>query len=63
MIGDYYRYIAEDASEEKLAEVTENASKYYQQTTEAADSLNIKLDLHWANFDVSHMNFEMFLIT
>ena len=39
MIGDYYRYTAETASGDKLAEVTENASKYYQQATEAAASL------------------------
>ena len=45
MIDDYYRYTAEAASGDKLAEVTENAGKYYQQATEAADSLNIKVDL------------------
>jgi hypothetical protein len=39
MIGDYYRYTAETASGDKLAEVTENANKYYQQATEAAASL------------------------
>eukprot|EP00345_Euplotes_harpa_P013838 CAMPEP_0168336766 /NCGR_PEP_ID=MMETSP0213-20121227/11759_1 /TAXON_ID=151035 /ORGANISM="Euplotes harpa, Strain FSP1.4" /LENGTH=239 /DNA_ID=CAMNT_0008342065 /DNA_START=13 /DNA_END=732 /DNA_ORIENTATION=+ len=39
MIGDYYRYTAETASGDKLAEVTENASKYYQKATEAAASL------------------------
>ena len=63
MIGDYYRYTAETASGDKLAEVTENASKYYQQATEAADSLNIKVDFRWTNYDVKHMNFELYLIT
>ena len=123
MICDYYRYTAKSASRDKLAEVTEKASKYYtkvqaesilkinfdlwifffashffsnksivylkkkceakkkiqrsklifnmdfawtfeyQQATEAADSLNIKVDLRWTNYDVSQMNFEVFLIT
>jgi hypothetical protein len=36
MIGDYFRYTAETAAGDKLSEVTENASKYYQQATEAA---------------------------
>ncbi|CAI2378800.1 unnamed protein product [Moneuplotes crassus] len=39
MIGDYYRYTAETASGSKLEEVTENASKYYQQATDASDNL------------------------
>ena len=63
MIDDYYRYTSEAASEDKFAEVTENASKYYQQANEAADSLNIKVDLRWTNYDVSQMNFEVLLIT
>ena len=63
MIGDYYRYTAKAASGDKLTEVTENASKYYQQAIEAADSLNIKVDLRWTNYDFSQMNFEVLLIT
>ena len=63
MIGDYYRYTVEAESGEKIAEVTKNASKYYQQATETADSLNIKVDLCWTNYDVFQMNFEVFLIT
>mmetsp|Transcript_9297 Transcript_9297/g.8956 ORF Transcript_9297/g.8956 Transcript_9297/m.8956 type:complete len:240 (-) Transcript_9297:46-765(-) len=39
MIGDYYRYTAETATGSKLEEVTENASKYYQQATDAAKDL------------------------
>ena len=39
MIGDYYRYNAETATGDKLSETTENASKYYQQATDAASSL------------------------
>lgn len=39
MIGDYYRYTAETATGDKLAEVTESAMKYYQKATEAAASL------------------------
>jgi len=39
MIADYYRYTAETASGDKLAEVTENASKFYQQATDAASTL------------------------
>ena len=45
MIGDYNRYTAETVSGDKLAEVTENASNYYQQATEFVDSLNINVDL------------------
>ena len=39
MISDYHRYNAETATEGKLTETTENASKYYQQATEAVISL------------------------
>ena len=39
MIGDYFRYTAETASGDKLAEVTEKAMKYYTDATEAAKSL------------------------
>ena len=39
MIGDYYRYTAETATGDKLAEVTENARKYYEQATTAAKTL------------------------
>ena len=39
MIGDYYRYTAETAQGDKLAEVTENALKYYDEATQAADDL------------------------
>ena len=39
MIGDYYRYTAETATGGKLEEVTENASKFYQQATDAAGKL------------------------
>ncbi|CAI2379205.1 unnamed protein product [Moneuplotes crassus] len=37
MVGDYYRYTAETATGSKLEEVTENAAKFYQQATEAAE--------------------------
>lgn len=39
MIGDYYRYTAETATGDLLAEVTENARKYYEQATAAAVNL------------------------
>ena len=39
MIGDYYRYTAETATGDKLAEVTEKAMKYYEDATNAAKSL------------------------
>lgn len=39
MIGDYYRYTAETATGDKLAEVTEKANEYYEKATEAAKSL------------------------
>ena len=63
MIGDYYRYTTEAGCRYKLAEVTENASKYYQQATEAAGFLDIKEDRRRTNYDVIQMNLELFLIT
>jgi len=39
MIGDYYRYTAETAQGDKLAEVTESALKYYDDATQAAKDL------------------------
>ena len=39
MIGDYYRYTAETAQGDKLSEVTEKASEYYQKATDAAAAL------------------------
>ena len=39
MIGDYYRYIAECASGDKLAEVTEKADEFYGKATEEAKNL------------------------
>jgi 14-3-3 protein epsilon len=57
MIGDYYRYTAETATGDKLAEVTENAKKYYEQATDAAKPLkpynSNKLGLA-LNFSVFH---------
>mmetsp|Transcript_32859 Transcript_32859/g.37630 ORF Transcript_32859/g.37630 Transcript_32859/m.37630 type:complete len:240 (-) Transcript_32859:60-779(-) len=57
MIGDYYRYTAETAKGDKLAEVTENARKYYEDATAAAKSLkpynSNKLGLA-LNFSVFH---------
>ena len=57
MIGDYYRYTAETAQGDKLAEVTENALKYYDQATQAAAALkpynSTRLGLA-LNFSVFH---------
>ena len=57
MIGDYFRYTAETATGDKLAEVTESALSYYEQATEAAKSLkpynSNKLGLA-LNFSVFH---------
>ena len=57
MIGDYYRYTAETASGEKLAEVTDNAMNYYDQATTAATALkpynSTRLGLA-LNFSVFH---------
>ena len=57
MIADYYRYTAETATGSKLAEVVENARKYYEQATSAAKSLkpynSNKLGLA-LNFSVFH---------
>jgi len=39
MIGDYYRYTAETAAGDKLNEVTEKASEFYQKATDAAANL------------------------
>lgn len=39
MIGDYYRYIAENATAELLSEATEGALEYYQKATKAAEGL------------------------
>jgi 14-3-3 protein epsilon len=57
MIGDYYRYTAETAQGEKLADVTENALKYYDLATTAATELkpynSTRLGLA-LNFSVFH---------
>ena len=37
MIGDYYRYIAEAVSGEKLNSVAQDAEKYYQEATDLAN--------------------------
>ena len=39
MIADYYRYVAECASGDKLAEVTEKAGDFYQQAQDKAQEL------------------------
>lgn len=39
MIGDYYRYIAENASGELLTEATEGALEYYEQSNVASKEL------------------------
>ena len=44
MIGDYYRYIAEAVSGDKLASVGDSAEKYYQQAADVANA-----DLHPRN--------------
>lgn len=57
MIGDYYRYIAEAASGDKLKNVTERALLAYDHATETANLLGacspIKLGLA-LNFSVFH---------
>lgn len=57
MIGDYYRYMAESATGDKLAEVTEKALEFYGQATEAAKLLtsynSTRLGLA-LNFSVFH---------
>jgi len=37
MVGDYYRYVAESASVDKLTEVKEGALNYYNQASQAAE--------------------------
>ena len=39
MIGDYYRYISESVTGDKLKEVSDKATDYYAQAETAADSL------------------------
>ena len=58
MIGDYYRYIAENASKEALPALRDGALEYYEKATEVANtSLNacnpIRLGLA-LNFSVFH---------
>jgi 14-3-3 protein epsilon len=57
MIGDYYRYTAETAKDDKLAEVIKQALKYYDEASEAAKELkpynSNKLGLA-LNFSVFH---------
>ena len=59
MIGDYYRYTAETATGAKLEEVTDNAAKFYDQATEAANKLkpynSNKLGLA-LNYSVNNLN-------
>jgi 14-3-3 protein epsilon len=40
MIGDYYRYVAENASEDKLAPLKEGALEFYNHATETSEKLN-----------------------
>jgi len=40
MIGDYYRYVAENASEDKLPQLREGALEYYKHATETSQNLN-----------------------
>ena len=56
MIGDYYRYTAETATGDKLAEVTENAHKFYKQATEAA----VKLKAYNSNKLGLALNYSVF---
>ena len=57
MIGDYYRYVAESASADKLGEVKNGALTGYQQAAELSKGLNdcnpIRLGLA-LNFSVFH---------
>lgn len=57
MVGDYYRYIAESASGDKLKDVTAKALESYNQATTVANTLGpcnpIKLGLA-LNFSVFH---------
>lgn len=57
MIGDYYRYVAESASPDKLEEVKKGALEYYNKATEASQQLGacnpIRLGLA-LNFSVFH---------
>lgn len=62
MIADYYRYTAETATGSKLAEVTENAKKYYEQAIAASkklkayDSNKLGLALNFSVFHYELMN-------
>jgi hypothetical protein len=57
MIGDYYRYVAESASPERLEEVKKGALEYYNKATDASGELGacnpIRLGLA-LNFSVFH---------
>ena len=57
MIGDYYRYVAECASPEKLQSVKDGALEHYQKAQTSSESLNacnpIRLGLA-LNFSVFH---------
>jgi hypothetical protein len=57
MIGDYYRYVAENASEDKLQPLKEGALQFYEEATITSEKLNpcnpIRLGLA-LNFSVFH---------
>ena len=57
MIGDYYRYVAESATEDKLDKVKQGALKGYEEADKFSKSLNacnpIRLGLA-LNFSVFH---------
>lgn len=57
MVGDYYRYVAESASPDKLEGVKQGALEYYNKATEVANGLAacnpIRLGLA-LNFSVFH---------
>ena len=40
MIGDYYRYVAESAAEDKIATVKSGASKGYEEANKYSEGLN-----------------------
>ena len=62
MIGDYYRYVAESAAEDKVAQVRDGALKGYSAAQENATSLNacnpirLGLALNYSVFQYEVMN-------
>jgi hypothetical protein len=62
MVGDYYRYVAESAAEDKIAEVKNGALQGYESANNLSDDLNacnpirLGLALNYSVFQYEVMN-------